>query len=360
MSISYGECEAENGAAGNAAFNSTYEQAAAEGVSVFVSAGDSGAGGCDDNEAAAFHGIAVSGFASTPYNVAVGGTDFGDSYAGTNSTYWRSSNSSTYGSAKSYIPEIPWNNSCASVLVSNYVTGSGITYGDSGFCNNFFAEIFGLVTTAGGSGGPSGCATGAPSKSGVVSGTCKGYAKPSWQSLVGVPGDGVRDLPDVSLFASNGTAWGHFYIFCDSDAADGGAECTGAPDSWSAAGGTSFSSPILAAIQSLVNQKTGERQGNPNPTYYKLAKTEYGASGSSSCNSSKGNGVASSCIFYDVTQGDMDVPCTGDHGCYLPSGTYGVLSKSTTSYENAFEAKTGYDHATGIGSVNAYNLVFGW
>ncbi len=82
VSISYGECEAENGASANAAYNSTYQQAAAEGVSVFVSSGDEGAASCDANHERCTHGIGVSGFASTPYNVAVGGTDFGDTYAG--------------------------------------------------------------------------------------------------------------------------------------------------------------------------------------------------------------------------------------------------------------------------------------
>ena len=73
------------------------------------------------------------------------------------------------------------------------------------------------------------------------------------------------------------------------------------------AGGTSFSSPIMAGIQALVNQKTAARQGNPNPIYYqKLAASEYGLGGSS-CNSSNGKGVGSTCIFYDVTEGDMDV-----------------------------------------------------
>lgn len=135
VSISYGECEAENGASANAAFNSAYQQAASEGVSVFVSSGDEGAASCDADKANSTHGIGVSGFASTPYNVAVGGTDFGDSYAGTNSTYWNSSNTSTYESAKSYIPEIPWNDSCASVLLSSAYSYS-TTYGSSGFCNS--------------------------------------------------------------------------------------------------------------------------------------------------------------------------------------------------------------------------------
>ena len=357
VSISYGECEAENGATANAAYNTTYKQAASLGVSVFVSAGDEGAASCDADAANATHGIAVSGFASTPYNVAVGGTDYGDTYAGTNSTYWNSTNTSTYGSAKSYIPEIPWNDSCASVLLST-ASGYSTTYGSSGFCNSTTGKEY-YLTTASGSGGPSGCATGTASTSGVVSGTCKGYAKPSWQSLVGNPADGVRDIPDVSLFAANGV-WGHYYVYCDSDTSDGGAACTGAPSTWSGAGGTSFASPIVAAVQALVNQKQGAKQGNPNPTYYALAAAEYGSSGSATCNSSKGNAAGSSCTFYDVTQGDMDVNCTGTHNCYKPSGTYGVLSTSNTSYSKAYGTGTGWDFATGIGTLNAANLVNNW
>ena len=91
-------------------------------------------------EADATHGIGVNAFASTPYNVAVGGTDFGDTYAGTNSTYWNSTNSPTYGSALSYIPEIPWNDSCASVLISTSY-GYSTTYGSNGFCNSTTAEM---------------------------------------------------------------------------------------------------------------------------------------------------------------------------------------------------------------------------
>ena len=177
--------------------------------------------------------------------------------------------------------------------------------------------------------------------------------------LVGNPADGVRDIPDVSLFAANGV-WGHYYVFCDSDVADGGAACTGAPSGWSGAGGTSFASPIMAGIQALVNQKQGARQGNPNPTYYRLAAAEYGTSGNPSCNSSNGNTVSSSCLFYDTTLGDIDVNCTGTHSCYRPSGTNGVLSTSTTSYQKAYGTGTGWDFATGIGTVNAANLVNNW
>jgi subtilase family serine protease len=356
ISMSYGECEAFTGATANGAFNSAFQQGSVEGISIFVSAGDDSASGCDRDAAVATHGIAVTGWGETPYNVSVGGTDFGDAAAGATSTYWNSTNTSTFGSAKSYIPEIPWDDSCASVLLSNFFSFS-TTYGSAGFCNSTTGKEF--LTTSGGSGGPSGCATGSPSMSGVVSGTCAGYAKPSWQVLIGVPNDGVRDIPDVSLFSANGV-WGHYYLFCDSDVANGGTACTGAPSGWSGAGGTSFASPILAAIQALVNQKTNSRQGNPNQVYYSLAATEYGSTGSTSCNSSLGNGVGSSCIFYDVTSGDMDVDCKGANNCYLPSGTNGVLSTSNTAYDKAYGTTTGWDFATGIGTLNAANLVNGW
>src|SRR5208282_5178811 len=360
MSISYGQCETKNGAAANAAYNSVYQQAATEGVSVFVAAGVSGAAGCDDRDEKATHGIGVNALASTPYNVAVGGTDFSDTYSGTNASYWSSTNTSTYASALSYIPETPWNDSCAGSLLSNY-EGRSVTYGSSSLCNDASLGST-LRSTVAGGGGPSGCATGAtsPYNRDIVSGTCQGWPKPSWQSVVGNPNDGVRDTPDVSLFAANGL-WGHYYVFCWSDdRANGGAACTGAPSGWSGAGGTSFASPIMAGIQALVNQKAGSAQGNPNPFYYQLAAAEYGSNGSSACNSSNGNTVSSSCVFYDVTLGDMDVDCTGTANCYLPSGTIGVLSTSDSSFSPAFGATTGWDFASGIGSVNATNLVNNW
>ncbi len=356
VSVSYGESETDDTAAFNAAINSLYQQAVSEGVSVFVSSGDQLAAVSDGGNPYAMYGINVNGWGSTIYNVAVGGTDFGDTYAGTNTTYWNSTNSGTYGSALSYIPEIPWNDSCASLLIAKF-EGYTTTYGTSGFCNSSPGAPF--LDVVGGSGGPSACATGTPSTQHVVSGTCKGYAKPSWQSVLGNPADGVRDLPDVSLFAANGV-WGHAYVICYSDPTYGGVPCTGAPSGWLEAGGTSFSSPIMAAIQSLVNQATGKSWGNPNPTYYSLAAAEYGASGSSACNSTKGNTVGSSCIFYDVTEGDNDAPCKGTHNCYLPSGTYGVLSTSNFAFKPAYTTQTGWDFSTGIGTINAYNLVTGW
>jgi subtilase family serine protease len=366
MSISYGECEAENGAASNAAFSAAYQQAVAEGISVFVSSGDEGAASCDANQTSATHGIGVSAFASTAYNVAVGGTDFADSFAGTNATYWSSSNTKTYGSALSYIPETPWNDSCAGGLLVNFL-GYPTAYGADSFCGTTFASQDGFLTTTGGSGGPSGCATGSPFNFGVVGGTCKGYAKPSWQTgVAGIPNDGVRDIPDVSLFAANGL-WGHYYVFCWTDTANGGAPCLGAPKGWAGAGGTSFSSPILAGIQALVNQKQGSSQGNPNYVYYKLAGKEYGAQGSSTCDSS--NGPSAGCIFHDVTLGDITVNCAGSANCFGYVGNQhgrlfgtpdGALSASKTAFAPAYGADTGWDFATGIGTVDAYNLVMNW
>jgi subtilase family serine protease len=366
MSISYGNCEAENGAASNASFSAAFQQAVAEGVSVFVSAGDEGAASCDADLSAATHGIGVSAYASTAYNVAVGGTDFADSYLGTNASYWNSTNTSTYGSALSYIPEIPWNDSCAGALLAS-VFGYTTTFGPNSFCNTSTASQDGLQTVTAGSGGPSGCATGSPFEYGIISGTCKGYAKPSWQTgVAGIPNDHVRDIPDVSLFAANGI-WGHYYVYCWSDTAEGGAPCVGDPSGWAGAGGTSFSSPILAGIQALVNQHQGGAQGNPNYVYYQLAASQYGAQGSGACNSSNGAG---SCVFHDVTLGDMVVNCAGSFNCFgyaASSGRHhamgnpdGALSVSSTSFEPAYGTTVGWDFATGIGSVDAYKLVMNW
>jgi hypothetical protein len=344
ISLSYGECEANLGSAGNAAYNSIYQQGVAEGVSIYVSSGDNDAAICDNRTSPAQDGIAVSGFASTPYNVAVGGTDFSDTFSWTNSTYWNSSNGATFGSAKSYVPEIPWNETCGSQVIATFLSFA-TTYGSNGLCNSTTAVNDGLLTVVGGSGGPSTI-----------------YSKPPWQtSLLGVPSNNVRNLPDVSLFSSSGI-WGHGYIFCFSDPGNGGNGCSGSPSTWNSAGGTSFAAPIWAGIQALINNHAaGARQGLPNFRLYALAAIAYGTNGSSTCNSSSGNSVGASCIFYDVTLGDNDAPClSGSPNCFDPSGTYGVLSTSTTAYQPAFPTQTGWDFATGIGTVNVANLVTHW
>lgn len=354
VSISYGDCEADNGSTANMAFKEMYQQAVNEGVSVFVSAGDEGAASCDAGQMTATHGVAVNAFASTPFNVAVGGTDFADTYLNENAEYWRTANSATDGSAKSYIPEIPWNDSCAGSLIAQFETGSPISYGKKGFCNSTIGVDY--LTVGGGSGGPSNCATGAAATIDVASGSCHGWPKPSWQAMKGVPADHVRDIPDVSLFAADG-AWNHFFVFCFSDPLNGGSACDQPPAYWAAAGGTSFSSPIMAGIQALVNEKSGGRRGNPNPVYYAIARAEYGTEGNASCNSALGAHAAQSCVFHDVTLGDMVMNCTGGHNCFTDGGANGVLSTSDKGYTPAYKAATGWDFATGIGTINAYNLV---
>jgi len=365
MSISYGEDEESLGESFNAYISSLYELAVLQGVSVFVSAGDGGgAGSVDVFTSAATHGIGhVNGLASTPHNVGVGGTDFADTFLNQNATYWSLENGPYFESALSYIPEIPWNESCASRLISQFF-GFSVPYGPSGFCNSTIGEENYLVVAAG-VGGPSSCAYGTPNIPDVVSGTCSGRKKPLYQYLVaGNPRDGVRDVPDVSLFAGGGT-WGHFYSDCFSDTANGGSPCVGPPVNWTPDGGTSLSSPIMAGIQSLVNQAVGKRQGNPNFMYYLLAGFEYNFGENVSCNSTLGNQISPRCVFYDITLGDNDVNClplTGieTFNCYFDGGTNGVLSRSNSAYEPTYVATPGYDYPTGIGSVNAYNLARSW
>ncbi|MGD0830223.1 MAG: protease pro-enzyme activation domain-containing protein [Terracidiphilus sp.] len=389
VSMSYGESEESSGAAFNAAFNTTFQQAVAAGIAIFVSSGDEDAASTDGGGAdctgfppadngdygCATHGITISGWMSSPYDVSVGGLDFADTYLGLNASYWNAANNVWYGSAKSYIMEQPWNDSCAGTLVSNFI-GFATTYGPDGFCNSSIASdptdpTSNFLIAVGGSGGPSACATGTAANRGVANGTCAGWPKPSYQSsnlglLAGLQNDGVRDTPDVSLMAANGL-WGHYYAVCYSntlDTADGGTPCVGQPVNWPGFGGTSVSSPIFAAIQSLVVQHKGSLQGNPNPRYYALAAAEYGPSGNSACDSSLGNATGSSCIFHDVTLGDNDADCQNDgthtFDCYFDGGNVGVLSTSNTAYQPAYLTTTGWDFASGIGSVNAYNLVFAY
>jgi hypothetical protein len=295
--------------------------------------------------------------------VSVGGTDFEDTYNAKEasiptSTYWNSSNTTTDGNAKSYVPEIPWNDSCASWLLSNY-EGYGTTYGTAGFCNSTTGKN-NYLTIGGASGGPSGCANGA-STNGYVTAGCAGYAKPVWQSGVfGNPADGVRDMPDVAMFAANGV-WGHFFVVCWSDttfySADGAATCGPTPNplastpSWSGFGGTSVAAPLMAGIQALVNQKWGTREGNPNPIYYQIAKAEFGSSGESACyaiNQPARAGLASSCAFNDITQGDINAVCQQNNPyfpCYLPSGANGVLSTEPAATVSVITGGSGYTSA---------------
>jgi hypothetical protein len=331
MSESFGLCEAFLGTGGNQFYNSLWEQAAAQGISVFVSSGDQGSAGCDFFQGtapqAAANGLAVSGIASTPFNVAVGGTDFNDLFnpAG----YWRPTNDINQASAIAYIPETTWNDTCTNALFAQSTGGS--TNPETN-CNN--ANFVNFVTTGGGSGGPSNCAVSTVIGSQII---CQsGYPKPAWQSGTGVPNDQVRDLPDVSLFASDGFV-GNFYVFCQGDiTSSGGCDLNAPYADFGGVGGTSVSSPAMAGIMALVNQKTGSRQGNPNYVLYKLA-------------------ALMPMAFNDVTTGTIRVPCqSGSLDCTITNSAdrYGII--------NGYDAGPGYDLATGLGSVNANNLVMNW
>jgi subtilase family serine protease len=358
ISVSYALCEVENGAAENAAFNAIYQQAAAEGISVFVASGDSGAAGCSPGPDAAWSGIGVNGWGDSQYNVSVGGTDFRDKYDGTSASFWNANSGAPWSTAISYIPEIPWNDNCASVLIAQYFGGTNVTYGVNGFCNSGTGGSF--QTLSGGGGGPSRCYSGSADTDGTVSGTCRGYSKPSWQhGVAGIPADGVRDTPDVSLFASNGI-WGHAYATCYTDP-NGGGPCSGNPALWAGnGGGTSYGAPIMAGIQALVNQYKGGAQGNAAPVLYAFAVQQYGTTGNPNCSANLGTAIESDCVFHDIVSGDTDVYCGGGANCFQPSGNFGVLSTINTSYRPSYKAMIGYDLATGLGSVNAYNLVTQW
>ena len=346
MSESFGGCEQALGTAGNAFYSQMWEQAAAQGITVFISAGDGGSAGCDDFDTAqtAIHGLAVSGIASTPYNVAVGGTDFNQVNRWTQ--FWSANNASvTEASALGYIPEIPWNDSCGQLGIN----GCGASAPQ------------GSLNIVAGSGGASTL-----------------YGKPSWQSGTGVPMDSHRDLPDVSLFASNGFD-SSFYIMCQADAAGTGTNPCNLNDlgiTFQGVGGTSASAPAFAGIMALVNQKQATaqnpapRQGNANYVLYQLFKKQLNTTPALNCSSS--SVPAAGCTFNDVTNGNNalanssvgnnDVPCSGaSTNCSSKvSATNGVLVTAASPTTPAYSTTTGYDLATGLGSVNAANLVNNW
>ena len=323
ISVSYGECEAELGQSGNAFWSALWEQAAAQGQTVFVSAGDGGSAGCDDfdAQAQAYAGLQVNGIASTPYNVAVGGTDFFYSqYAGGSAAiysqlagYWSASTSSPAVSLKHPVPEQAWNDFF------------GLNLADGGNPDNLGSEN---IVAGGG---------GASSTALYPAAGATGYPKPTWQQATGVPTDRVRDLPDLSLFAANGYN-SSFYPVCakPGDCANlnpGGAVLI------TAVGGTSASAPAMAAIQALVNQSAGSWAGQADFTYYPLAARQPG-------------------VFRDVQTGGNQVVCySGSANCVV--GAAGTTS-SGYAVESGFLAGAGYDQATGLGSVDVANLIKYW
>lgn len=427
MSESYDLCEASLGNTENANLNSLWQQGQSEGITILVAAGDSGSTGCDfqnqidPNAQPASGGLAVNGLASTPFDTAVGGTDFDQL---TNfSSFWNTTNSTTGTggtqlSAKGYIPETTWNDSCTNTI-----------YGVVGFnaspltnCNNTAVGQGGLasvIAPIGGGGGLSNC------EMQSAQGACtQGYAQPVWQTGSGIVAGADRAVPDVSLFAGDGLL-GSFYIVCqqDADFDNSGSACDlNSPfQHFEGVGGTSASAQAFAGIMALVVQHAGGAgQGLINPNLYSLAAKQTG-----NCDSS--NSPASTCTFYDVTKGTIAQPCVkGSSDCaqanpalahraglllFRSSGAAAVFAcfvcialllfafqasqrkwssafalfafscilgiaacgggggsggntggggGNTIGISTGYSAGTGYDMATGLGTVNAANLVKNW
>ena len=226
MSISYSKCESSAGASQVAFWDTLFQQAAGEGISVFVSSDDSGASGCDT------HGDAPpptnpspnspNYICSSSYATCVGGTEFNDT--GNPSAYWSSSNGVGGVSALSYIPEGAWNQPLDS---------SGVPQVDA-------------------SGG----------------GVSSVIPTPSWQTGTGVPAANAgRYTPDIAFSAAGHD--GYFACF----AAAGSSCVPGSNGSYTFEYfyGTSAAAPSMAGIAALLNQSKGAAQGNLNPQLYQLA-----------------------------------------------------------------------------------------
>lgn len=371
MNVSYGECELVLGAAGNTEYNNLWQSAASEGIAVFVASGDAGSPSCDQGfdavdgvPYAAQFGLSVSGLASTPYDTSVGGTDF--NWGATAEPYWSASNASATGaSALGYIPEVPWNSTCANPLAlpglqadAAYIGVSGVIDAESA-CNfvgesagyistNFGVNLFGLVDTIGGGGGVSNCIV----SDGSSPESCTaGYPRPAWQTgVTGIPANNARNLPDLSFFASNGFL-GSAYLICVSGGGNACAYSATAEPVAQEVGGTSVASPAMAGVMALINQKSGAAQGNPNTKLYALASRQ----SYSACSAEKVKTSSAACIFNDIDTGTNAMACvSGSLECttLYAGDPAGILS--------GFSAGLGYDQATGLGSVNVANLVNNW
>jgi pseudomonalisin len=296
MTISFGSCEAQNGASETDYLNSQFQTAASEGISTFVSADDSGVAGCDTPFAAVSATetpqiASINVLCSSGYVTCVGGTEFND--ASDPEVYWSSTNANNgYESALSYIPEGAWNESTT-------VSSGGAT----------------VYQVAAGGGGVSAY-----------------IAKPSWQTGVGVPGDGFRDVPDVSFTAADHDG----YLGCFA-AGEGSCESTSSGTEITVFSGTSAAAPGMAGIAALLNTKLGAAQGNLNPTIYKLA-------------------ASTPVAFHDAT-----VATSGVSGCV--AATPSMCNNSTPGESSltgglaGYLVTTGYDQATGLGSLDVANFI---
>ena len=297
LTESFGLCEAYISKAYQQLLNSLRQQAAAQGITWLVSSGDSGPYTCYDYENGSPGPLSVSGFASSPYVVAVGGTGF--NVAADTATYWSAANTkATLASALSYVPETAWNDSCDALKCGKY-----------------------NVYVAAGGGGSS-----------TVS------ARPSWQSgVLGIPAGTMREVPDVSLAAS---AVNTPYLLCYFGS------CSDDPitsSSFSPIGGTSASSPAFAGVMALVNQKMKSRQGSANYVLYRLAASQH-----SKCDGSSIKALPDSdCIFNDVTSGNIAVPGEPKYG--KPGALYQAGA--------GFDLATGLGSVNVANLVNRWNSV---
>lgn len=224
MTISFGGCESEAGASGVDFWDTLFQQAAAEGISVFVASGDSGASGCDSYNAAPPASPSPNSpnyICSSSYATCVGGTEFND--AGDPSLYWNSLNGEGYSSAIGYIPEGGWNEPLnASSEPQAASSGGGVSA---------------FIPT------------------------------PAWQTGTGVPtARSGRYTPDIAFSAAGHD--GYFACF-----AAGSGSCVSGPNGlpFEFFYGTSAASPDMAGIAALLDQNLGAAQGNLNPGIYATA-----------------------------------------------------------------------------------------
>jgi pseudomonalisin len=285
MTISFGSCEAYAGASGVAFWDGLFSQAASEGISVFVSSGDSGAAGCDTHGSAppAYQFLNISEICSSSYATCVGGTELVEGPG----SYWAATNGPGLVTASGYIPEGAWNE-------PQLFSSSGIPY---------------VVLSGGG-------------------GASMYIPKPAWQSGSGVPADGMRDVPDVSFPSAAHDGYYGCY-------AAGGGDCSAGYYYYFY--GTSGGTPSMAGVTALLNQKAGGSQGNLNPLLYRVAASNPNA-------------------FHDATPSTIS-------GAVCAIGSAGVCNNSTpstyllTNGLAGYALSTGYDEATGLGSLDVANFV---
>jgi hypothetical protein len=346
LNLSFQECEQYLGASGNAFLNELYEQAAAQGITVVVAAGDSGSAACDGgtfsmSSKGTAAGLGVNGLASTPWNVAVGGTDF-DAMFGNPSQYVQVPSSAGsvagkapyFSTALGYIPEEPWNDSTS--VFDGYQ--NNVAYHFGGGPTNTYAA-------GGGRSSHAVCSGTISTTDGTCSGSLSGYSKPAFQSSL-TPTDSVRDVPDVSFFAGafmgdEGYAkyFNNAWAICADSVVNGSTgnisyDCTAggtAEGAVTPVGGTSAATPVMAGVLAMVSQSLGgKRLGQVNTTLYNLY-SQYPA------------------VFHDITQGNNSVLCIA-----------GSTDCGSNLFMNGYAAAAGYDLASGLGSIDVTQLIQNW